>query len=232
MSHGVPARRLRVCRGLAYQGGRRVPRHLVPATAPRAASASASWMRAVRAHGAPRAAVPPRRGGRATGVPSAPRPRTGPLGPEVPGPVPSSKPSLATDRPRSTCPASMYCNGEILVERVPDHARCPCHGIGLLHPRECVADVAEVAPGRGIRGRGHPLRLRRTPRSWRRRWLVRAASTLAAKWPCRFRYCDWALRARPAPRSGSRRRTRRPAGSPPRAPIVSSVWKEHWANAE
>ena len=73
-------------------GGPPRARHLVPATAPRARTAPG---RCGQPELTPRpGAVRHRRGGRATGAPSAPRTRTGSLGPEGPGPCPARNPHI------------------------------------------------------------------------------------------------------------------------------------------
>ena len=101
------------------------------------------------------------------------------------------------------------------AEHPPDHARCPSQGHGPLQPRERVCDVAEVEAGRGSARRGPPLRLPRTPRSWRRRRLVaqlrhrrRSGRDGTGSAPGRSGHA-------PARRTGCRRRTRWRAGSPP-----------------
>ena len=43
---------------------------------------------------------------------------------------------------------------EILIEHLPDPARCPSHGPGPFQPRECVADVAEVEAREGSEVQG------------------------------------------------------------------------------
>ena len=171
-------------------------------------------MRAVRAHRASRTAVPPPRGSRATGAPPSPRPRTGSPGPEAPAPgLPRSRPWRRTGHDR---PARPPCTPRQDTRR--ERARpcpLPVPGPRLVPSLRVRRRCGRVGTGRGIRGRGHPVRLRRSPRSWRRRWLVvllrrsrrsgRAGSDTATG-------CSG---QRPAPRSGSRRRTRRQAGSPP-----------------
>ena len=61
--------------------------------------------------------------------------------------------SLTRDGPGHDRPVRHACSArQVLIEDVPDHARCPSHRFGLLQPRECVADVAEVEQGDGSAG--------------------------------------------------------------------------------
>ena len=67
---------------------------------------------------------------------------------------------------------------------------------GPLLPRECLADVAEVRHGRGIPTQRPSSSASTQPALLAASMARCAASRLSAKWSCRYRYCDWAIRAR------------------------------------
>ena len=193
----IPPYVVRKCDGLVYQGGRRVRVASCQQQLRARRVPAPRWTRAGRARSSSSS--------RCSASSRRPRHRS------APSAAPPHKVAWTGSPEGHALLEALTGDGQATIDLPGLHvlhggasrARCPTmpavrpRASARSCPASAVADVAEVEAGEGSRGQsGLQLRLRRSPRSWRRRWLVARLRRLAAKWACRFRYSDWAFRAR------------------------------------